>query len=78
MTKTKLPLKKFKVVGGLGRLCQFPKTVEVMATNAEEAHWKAMNPIRDLITEQDFDGDRNAPMLSKIINSDTITEITDV
>jgi hypothetical protein len=68
-------LRKFKVTGGLGRLCQFPKTVEVMAENEEEAHWAAMNPIRRLITEQDFEGNDKAPMLAKIINSDTITEI---
>jgi hypothetical protein len=68
-------LKKYEVVGGLGRLCQFPKTVIVMATDPEDAHWSAMNQIRDLITAEDFGGDKTAPMLNKIINSDTITEV---
>jgi hypothetical protein len=68
-------LKKYEVVGGLGRLCQFPKTVIVMGVDEDDALGSAMNPIRDLITEQDFNGDRNAPMLSKIINFNTIKEV---
>jgi hypothetical protein len=68
-------MKKFEVTGGLGRLCQYPKTVIVEAENIEQAHWRAMGAIRELITEQDFNGNRDARMLSKVINTDTITEV---
>ena len=68
-------LKKYEVTGGLGRLCQFPKTVIVMGVDEDDALGSAMNPIRDLITEQDFDGDRTRPMLNKIINFNSITEV---
>ena len=68
-------LKKFEVTGGLGRLCQFPKTVTVMAEDMDDAHWSAMGQIRTLITDEDFNGDSTAPMLSKIINSQSITEV---
>ena len=68
-------LKKYEVTGGLGRLCQYPKTVVVMAESKEDAHLSAMGQIRQLITEQDFGGDKSVPMLSKVINSDTIKEV---
>jgi hypothetical protein len=68
-------MRKFKVTGGLGRLCRFPKTVEVEALTYEDAHWTAMGIIRQLITEEDFGGDRTARMLSKVICTDTIEEI---
>ena len=68
-------LKKYEVVGGLGRLCQFPKTVTVFATCENDAEGTAMNEIRDLIVKENFDGDKTAPMLSKYICFDTVTEI---
>jgi len=66
---------KYRVTGGLGRLCQFPKTVEVMAKSEVDAHCRAMNLIRDLITQEDFDGDSTSPMLTKVINSNNIVKL---
>lgn len=68
-------LKKYEVTGGLGRLCQFPKTVIVMGVDEDDALGSAMNPIRDLITAEDFGGDSKVPMLTKMICFDTITEV---
>lgn len=67
-------LKKFDVTGGLGRLCQFPKTVTVAATDEDDAMSMAMNQIRRLITDEDFGGDKTKPMLSKLIHFSDVVE----
>jgi len=68
-------MKTFKVTGGLGRLQQFSKTVEVQAKDEDRAYGAGMTAIRQLITEQDFNGDSSARMLSKVINIGDVEEI---
>lgn len=69
---------KYRVTGGLGRLCQFPKTVEVEAPNREEAFWEAYRSIKELMIQEDFKGDENSPMLSKLIGIESIKELEEL
>lgn len=69
---------KYRVTGGLGRLCQFPKTVEVEAQNREKAFWKAYRSIKELMIQEDFKGDENSPMLSKLIGIESIKELEEL
>ncbi len=68
-------MNSYRVTGGLGRLMRFSKKIEVEAYTAEEAIFQAMYLIRRLIVEQDFGGDKSEPMLSKVINIDTIERV---
>jgi hypothetical protein len=68
-------MKRFEVKGGLGRLSQFPKTIIVETKDEKTAISIGMYEIRQLITEQDFNGDSKAPMLNKIISIDDVKEL---
>ena len=58
-------------------MAQYPKTVTVKAQDEDTAIALGRMAIRDEITEQDFGGDRSAPMLSKyIVVTNVIGDIT--
>lgn len=70
--KKHVPEYSYIVSGGMGRLCQYSKTVEVSAPSEEEAAWRAMGLIRKEITAQDFGSDDSHPFLSKVVNISSV------